>query len=142
MKRKITLLMMVGVICVFLGSYNEGRTEEKNDRWVYYGTTKEGRFFYDKYSVKKVSPKIIRVWDMLNFKTDKTLPSKNDNKRLENQISLHEFDCGHNKRKFIKYISYNKGGRIIENYENPNSKMHPIPPGSIYEILQNKICNK
>ena len=140
-KRKTSLLIAAGLISLFLGSYADGKAEEKKSQWVHYGATPEGQFYYEKGSVQKVGGKIVRVWDQLTFKNNKISPSgKEANKGPGIQISLHEIDCENNKRKLIKYILYNREGKISENYINQNPKMRPIPPNTIYETLEKQVC--
>ena len=137
------LLIMAGVICVFLGYSSEGKTEEKSDKWAYYGKSDNGDFYYDKTSVKQVRKNIMRVSDKLIFKKENVKPSKKDNnKKMDNQITLHEFNCGTKERKLIKFVTYNKDGKILESYEKPNSSSHKIEPNTIYDILRKKICQE
>lgn len=141
MKHKSNLLATAGLICLLLFSYTEGNAKEKAAPWIFYGETKEGKFYYERQSVQKIAGKITRVWDMLTFKKDKDIPIGNKYRQnFGNQVSLHEFYCADKKRKLIRYVLYNVEGKVTENYQNQSPKLHPIAPGSIYEALQKEVC--
>lgn len=78
MKQNKMLLMMVGVILFSLFFVSIGNTDS-SDRWVLYGTSKNGdHSYYDKISMKKVSKNIIKVWGKTKYsKTTKEKKLKN-----------------------------------------------------------------
>ncbi len=140
MRQKTIYLMVLVVFCVSFGSYSEGKTADKTNRWTYYGTLNENQFYFDKSSIKKVSNNIISVWDMLQFKKEITLSPKNDSRTLDSQISLHEIDCSNHMHKLIKFTTYNKDRKIQGNYYSQRPQNHYIMPGSIYQLLEKEVC--
>ena len=60
MTRNRIILIMVGVICVFLGYNSKGNTENI-DRWILYGTSERGdQHYYDEKSMTYVGQNIIK----------------------------------------------------------------------------------
>ena len=151
MKHNKISFVIVGVIFLSLLFIGVGKTES-SDRWVYYGKTDDGTFFYDKNSITKVGPKVIRVLNKLKYskigKDEMVQVRKKFNmsidgwEKLDNRILYDELDCKNNTSKTMKSVVYNDEGNILENLVNPNPKgpiVHGVS-GSITELLLRKVC--
>jgi len=151
MKKNMVLILMAGVIFFSLFFVGTGNTKGKEDRWVLYGTS-DGDYYYDKKSMTRVSPNIIRVWNKVKHskvgKNDMIIDFRksdlpfDDYDKLDNMVYLEEFNCRDKTYKFIKIVEYNDQGTIIEDSDNPNQNILQILPGSMNELLLRTVCSK
>lgn len=122
-------------------------------KWVFYGTTNLGDYFYDNNSVNNVSQNIIGVWDKVIYSKagkDKVIEIRKNNKlpidgydKLDNQIFLLEVDCRNNTIMVIKTVSYDEQGKTLYNFEVPrNSSIRHVKPETMEETILKKVCNK
>jgi hypothetical protein len=156
MTRNRTILIMVGVMCVFLLSCSdkkpEGKTQENTDRWIYYGKTDIADHYYDKKSMTYVSPKVIKVWKKeiySKFGKDHVIQSRKKDKqpidgynKLDFTTTLVEVDCMNNTRKSIKTIDYDDQGEILEDTDFQHPSIRQSIPESIGESLLREVCPK
>jgi hypothetical protein len=156
MTRNRISLIMVGIICVSLLSCSdkkpEGKTQEKTDKWIYVGETENGILYYDKMSVTKVNPKIIKVWTrekLSKVNKDKIIQDRKYTKqpiegwdRLDITMFLEEEDCMNYTTKTIKRVDYDDEGKVLYEYKNPNPMINEIIPHTIGETLHRKVCQE
>jgi hypothetical protein len=141
---------MVGMICVFLVSCSDRKTEEKKDRWILYSTSEIGDHYYNKVSMKYLSPKVINVWTKVKYSKvgkDRVIKRKKDinlstygYEKLDNMMILNEVACSNNTFKLIKMVNYNDEGKILDDFDNPNQETQQIIPMSVSELLLKKVC--
>jgi hypothetical protein len=152
MTRNRIILIMVGVICVFLLSCSDKKPEGKTDRWISYWETEKGIFYYDRISVKKISPKIIKVLtrenltkvgkdETIQIRKDSHLPIKGWDK-LDSTMLFEEVDCMNNTTKVLTLIQSDDAGNILFEYDIPNPEIQRALPESGIESLLNKVCTK
>jgi hypothetical protein len=152
MKKNKMFFMIAGVIFFSLFFFSVAKTEG-GDGWILYGTSDDGKHFYDKNSLTNVSPNIIRVREKIKYSKafidnvkKESLVMKGKNQpvlgydKLDNAIGLKELDCRNNTIRLIKWVTYNNQGRIIQNKDTPNPKIVQVISGSIGESLLNKVC--
>jgi hypothetical protein len=56
------MFLMITLAFVILLNIDGYCSDKDDDRWIFYGTSKNGDHYYDKNSMTHVSPKIIQVW--------------------------------------------------------------------------------
>ena len=144
--------MVTGVIYLFIGLYTEGNAKEKPGNWVLYGKSAVGDYFFDKNSVSEISPGVFKVSEKIKYSKlgkDQIIQSKQKTNnsikgfdKLDNGITLYNFDCGKNTVKAIKYTDYNDKWDILEDSNIPNPKTEQISADALYRELQKRICPK
>lgn len=65
------------------------------------------------------------------------LTEKNDSKYSK---TFHKFNCYENKSALLSYFEYNFKGEMIKNVDNYNESFSLIVPGSVGEMIKDKIC--
>jgi hypothetical protein len=137
---------MIGMMCVFLVSCSK----EKADTRILYTTSEIGDHYYDKVSMKYLSPKVINVWTKVKYSNvgkDRVIQRKKDMnlstngyEKLDNMMILNEVDCSNHTFKLIKMVNYNDEGKILDDFDNPNPETQKIIPTSVSELLIKKVC--
>lgn len=133
-------------------SSTEGYAEDKDDRWVPYGKTESGEYFYYKTNRPIVTTKTLRVWEKIKYSklekervikviTNSDKPKEGYNK-LDFSSFLCEISCIDKTTKVIKSVQYNDEGKIIEVFDFTSPQTHQILPNTIDELLLNAICQK
>jgi hypothetical protein len=122
------------------------------DRWTYYGSSKSGDFYYDKSSIIKVRPNIIKVWTKIKLskiEKDRVIELRKNNDlpaddwgKLDYSIFLCDLDCVNNTIKNMKIVDYNDEGKIIDNMDIANPQIEQIIPITMEELLLRKVCQK
>jgi hypothetical protein len=154
MKFKFIGIFLIIVIFSFPTiCFSEIQTVKKtDDKWILYGTLDLGDYYYDKSSIKKVGPKIIKVWTKRKYSKvgkDKLIQLiKNNNlsidgwEKLDYETGLVEFDCVNKTYIFIKNVQYNDKGEILKNVGFQNPTIYQTIPDSLFDILQRTVCPK
>jgi hypothetical protein len=123
------------------------------ERWIYYGKSKNGIFYYDKKSITNVRPNVVRVWvknKMSRLGKDESiqLRKKIDEPtdgwdKLDYQMILQEVNCKKYTRKTIKFVYYNDEGEVLYVViDDSNSSIEQIVPDSMGDTLRKKVCNQ
>jgi hypothetical protein len=152
-RKRMLLIMLVGVLCAFLLSCSDRKNEGKTDRWVNYAASNDGsQKYYDKQTIENVSPKVVRVWDKLKVSKDGIAQIIEERKKmnltidgwdkLESVAILREIDCAAKTNKKIRIEDYNDQGKKLYELDFPNPQTEPIPPGTMLESLRNVVCPK
>lgn len=151
MKKDKICFMITGVVFFSLFFLSAGKTESSNE-WVSYRTSELGHYCYDKSSIIKVSPQIIRVWSKVQlspFGKDFTIQKqKNDNgptdgwEKLNETRFLYELDCVNNTYETRKVVNYNEQGKILSDMDIPNPATNPILSDLGIAKLKIKVCKK
>jgi hypothetical protein len=118
--------------------------------WILFNTPDEGKAYYDKSSIKKVSNNIIRVWTKTILNKDgkkkyfsflqriNEAPDKPD--ILNYELMLNEIDCANERGRFSSMtINYDENAVV---YWGPKSfsQWMKITPLSTMGILKDKVC--
>lgn len=151
--KKISSVICLSFVVIFLLVVSLSSicfSEENIDRWVLYGKSPFGDYYYDKMSVTKGSKNIIRVWEKVKFTKEGKDSQTKDRKyskipkyewdKLDFGINLYEFDCENNTRRLLSFVDYNDEERIIEKFNVANPEIEPVIPGSINESLLKSVC--
>jgi hypothetical protein len=146
------MFLMITVALVILLNIDGYCSDKDADRWILYGTSKNGDHYYDKNSMTHVSPKIIQVWGKTKyskFGKDQQIQLRRNRKfsiagwdKFDYDITLKEVDCSKNTYKVLKIINYNDEGEIFQNIDNPNPSTIQTPPGSMGETFLKKVCSE
>jgi hypothetical protein len=138
---------------LFFKTYETEKTEKTKigNRWIYYRNVDDNQFYYDKYSITKVSPRTTTVLNkmvyskvgkdkFLKLYKDRGIPT-DDLNMLNYSIFLLEIGCFNNTFKVLTTIHYDDGDKILVKSDEPTGISH-ILPGSAIETLVNEVCNK
>jgi hypothetical protein len=146
------MFLMITVALVILLNIDGYCSDKDADRWINYGTSKNGDHYYDKNSMTHVSPEIIQVWGKTKyskFGKDQQIELRIKRRfsvagwdKFDYDITLREVDCSKNSYKILKMINYNDAGEIFQNIDNPNPGTIQTPPGSMGEIFLKKVCSE
>ena len=118
--------------------------------WVLCNTPNEGKVYYDKSSIKKVSKNNIRVWTKTILNKDgknryflflqriNQAPDKPDIMNYE--LMLNEIDCANERGRFSSMtINYDEKAVVYWGSKSFSQWMK-IDPRSTMGILKNKVC--
>lgn len=151
MTRSKTFLMVSGIIFLILWSYSEWKTEE-NDGWIHYGKSECGDFYYDRIGISFVSPKVLQVWDKMEYsgkgketyiqwrKKDKSSIDGYEN--LSITMSLFEIDCKNSTITTMSTTDYKSNEYILDLVSTNYPVKSLIVSGSRGELLSRTVCPK
>ena len=146
------MFLMITAAWVILLNMDGFCSDKDTDRWIHYGTSKNGDHYYDKNSMTHVSPKIIQVWGKTKyskFGKEQQIQLRIQRRfsiagwdKFDYDITFREVDCSKNTYKILKIINYNDQGEIFQNIDNPNPSTIRTPPGSMGETFLKKVCSE
>jgi hypothetical protein len=150
MKKNMMSFVMKGVIIFSLFFYGIGNTTEDKYKWVYFGKTKDGDHYYDKSSIKKISPLVIEVWTKLkhsNVGKDEVIQLRKKHnmsidgwEKLDNQTFLSKYDCVNKSKIAKKIVIYNYEMKMLDDLDYQDEIIEKIVPGSIGDLLLKEVC--
>jgi len=123
-----------------------------SSEWVDYGRNKDGDvYFYMKINIDKGKGKyIVQVWDkqlyfdkgrekIIQIVKKMGWPTEEWNK-IEDVMSFYEIDCKKKGIRKISYIFFDTSGNSVYSRSYDNLKWVFIPPDTMLDILQKKVC--
>ena len=140
------LLLAVSIVCLLTVGY----TTVHGAEWVYYSTSLDGKFYYDKESITSGGKGIIKVWgkivysekgkeDYIQFAKEKSFYSK----RFENinySLNLNIINCTTREFNVSSSTKRDEIGDIIDSASSNIPSWAPIPPESTVEPLYKIVC--
>jgi hypothetical protein len=149
MKMKTRCMAMMGAIMVTLSLAGLGKADDRGE-WVWYAQTEMGDSYYDKSSIIKVGPTIIRVLHKDKYsETGKEVivqSRKKSNLSIEGYDKLDyvldhlELDCAARSIKDIGFLEYDREDRILYGFEYPAPRTIPVLPGTPTDTLLKTVC--
>lgn len=149
MAHKFFYLYFLPLVLLILPSVGFCATES-NVKWEFYGKSKTGNTYYYSVTGATASPDVVSVWSYKTV-TDDEKKEKIESVKKENpedtikyrdyaySISKLEVDCPKKISRAKEIILYSTAGRILDDAVL-NSEWEKIAPGSIGEMLYQKIC--
>ena len=133
----------LGVISTIIGLTIFGYGEVWGEDWKLLKKTEDAKFYYNKKDITDSPQKIVKVWiRQVYTKKGKMNMIKLVGPRYENlsySINSLEFDCGGKLIHFLSMTYYSKNGDVLD-LENPSDKWESIRPGSVFDVLNKKVC--
>ena len=152
MKKRCLLLLTVCLPCLFIGAYTNGQAAEETSAWVYYGKTGYGDYYYDKNSLAKVGPQVIKVGNKIKYSEDGRDRALRERKagnqplagweRLDYTLSFNELNCLKKTIRTVKVTDFNDQGKIIEDFDFERPQTEQIIPESMNDSLLKLACPK
>ena len=141
-----TINSVIYFIIIFL-FINQAWAED----WIQYGTSKEGKIYYDKSSIEEIGQNIVRVKTktILNEKGKKESLTflKNMNIRpcnrniISYELTVEQYDCANEKYLNISTTIYDKKDNVLLGQKAIVAKWSDIRPKSNSGKLKNIVCS-
>lgn len=119
------------------------KEEVKNDAWSYLFSTDDDDEYYMKKSTESNENDIIQIW--LKVKHKKITIGKQGKKMTylnAHSSYLAEFNCASKRMRFIYTVTYDSKNKVITKNEDEYSDFGVIAPGTIGELLLQKVCKE
>jgi hypothetical protein len=123
------------------------------EEWIRYRTDEYFDSFYDKSTLVRVSPTIVKVLKkevlkteeaksyMIQQRTARGLPVKGY-ENFKYVLTLGMIDCHERKTTMLSMAEYSESGKVLMKMNFPSDirKWVPIPEGSIVDDLRQRVC--
>jgi hypothetical protein len=149
MKMKRLSLAMTGVVMIALCFAGLGHADDRGE-WIWYAQTQMGDSYYDKNSVIKVGPTIIRVLHKDKYSEagkEVIIQSRKNSDlsidgydKLDHVLDHLELDCGERTVKDIGFLEYDREDRILYGFEYPAPRTIPVLPATPTDTLLKTVC--
>jgi hypothetical protein len=144
----LSVILTVITIVLFV---NIGNTQ-KDDGWVFFGTTNDGDNYYDKKSVRTISKNIIRVTTKIKYSKegrDNLIKLRNNyNKsiagwdKLDTTMVIYLMNCVYKTSQFLEMIDYDVDGNTLLEYKLEDTDIDHIQSGEVDDALLKMVCQK
>ncbi len=149
-RKNFSSILIMAFLLFFLLLQNGVCTE-----WQHYSTDKDGRYYFDKETVKQPSPGIVRAWSQLLYSPEgrNAYMTKRKNngmatsgmEMLSHRNVLYELNCFSEEKEFcvLEVYEVDKNGKTVDYAKAGSYKdWSKIPPGSYLETLHSALCPK
>jgi len=136
-----SLLGKLGVILFGLAIFTYA--EVWGADWKYFGSAKDGLYFYDPQSITRPSENIVRVWTKTSYNEMGVKEWVKEHgtslEKLDNLVVLIEINCADKTLRFLQSACYSKNNEVINVGTSPSTQLF-VEPESMTEELFKIMC--